>query len=98
MIIHQGGCHCGRVRFEVRASATINVSECNCSICSKSGHLGMIVPQDRFSLKSGEDSLTEYTFDSGVAKHLFCKHCGTRAAEKKNYPKQEIKKWVNFSL
>ena len=79
MINHQGGCHCGRVRFEVRASAIINVSECNCSICSKSGFLGMIVPKDRFTLKSGEDSLTEYTFDSGVAKHLFCKHCGIKS-------------------
>ena len=75
MISHQGGCHCGRVRFDVRAAATINVSECNCSICSKSGYLGLTVPRDRFTLISGEESLTEYTFDSGVAKHLFCKNC-----------------------
>lgn len=79
MIKHTGGCHCGRVRFEVRASSTINVSQCNCSICSKSGHLGMIVPRDRFTLISGEECLTEYTFDSGVAKHLFCKHCGIKS-------------------
>jgi len=79
MIIHQGGCHCGRVRFEVQALSIINVSECNCSICSKSGYLGMIVPKGRFTLTSGEDSLTEYTFDSGVAKHLFCKHCGVKS-------------------
>lgn len=79
MIKHQGGCHCGRVRFEVLASSIINVSECNCSICSKSGYLGMIVSQDRFTLKSGEKCLTEYTFDSGVAKHLFCKHCGIKS-------------------
>ena len=79
MIDHQGGCHCGRVRFEVRAAGIINVSECNCSICSKSGYLGMIVPRDRFTLNSGEESLTEYTFGSGDAKHLFCKHCGTKS-------------------
>jgi len=79
MLNHQGGCHCGRVRFEVLASATISVSECNCSICSKSGYLAMIVPKDRFTLKSGEDYLTEYTFDTGNAKHLFCKHCGIKA-------------------
>ncbi len=79
MIIHQGGCHCGRVRFEVRASAIINVSECNCSICSKSGYLGMIIPRDRFTLQSGEENLTEYRFDSGVAKHLFCEHCGIKS-------------------
>ena len=79
MTSHQGGCHCGRVRFEVRAATTINVSECNCSICSKSSYLGMIVPQDRFILISGEESLTEYRFDSGDAKHLFCKHCGIKS-------------------
>ena len=79
MIQHQGSCHCGRVQFEVLAPAVITVSECNCSICSKSGYLGMIVPRDRFTLKSGEESLTEYTFDSGVAKHLFCKYCGIKS-------------------
>jgi hypothetical protein len=79
MIQHQGGCHCGRVRFEVLAPTVINVGQCNCSICSKSGHLGMIVPQDRFTLKSGEESLIEYTFDSGVAKHRFCKFCGIKS-------------------
>ncbi len=39
----------------------------------------MIVPRDRFTLISGEECLTEYTFDSGVAKHLFCKHCGIKS-------------------
>ena len=79
MVTHKGGCHCGRVRFEVRASQIINVSQCNCSICSKSGHLGMIVPRDRFTLLSGKEFLAEYTFDNGVAKHLFCKHCGIKS-------------------
>ena len=79
MIQHRGRCHCGRVRFEVLAPAVINVSQCNCSICTKSGYLGMIVPRARFTLNSGEESLTEYTFDSGVAKHLFCKHCGIKS-------------------
>ena len=79
MINHQGGCHCGRVRFEVRAAAIINVSECNCSICSKSGYLGLIVPEDRFTLNSGKESLTEYRFASGEAKQLFCRHCGIKS-------------------
>ena len=79
MLVHRGGCHCGRVRFEVKASAEINVSECNCSICSKSGYLALIVPKERFALVSGEDSLVEYRFDSGVAKHLFCRECGIKS-------------------
>ena len=76
MINHKGGCHCGQVRFEVTALPTIKAYQCNCSICSKSGHIGMVVPRDRFNLISGEDFLAEYRFDSGEARHLFCKHCG----------------------
>jgi hypothetical protein len=49
MITHTGGCHCGRVRFEVIAPAKLQVLECNCSICSKAGYLHLIVPAARFS-------------------------------------------------
>jgi hypothetical protein len=79
MIQHQGGCHCGRVRFEVLAPAAVAVSQCNCSICSKSGYLGLTVPRERFTLKSGEECLAEYTFNTGIAKHLFCKFCGVKS-------------------
>lgn len=79
MITHRGGCHCGRVRFEVRAPARISVSECNCSICSKSGYLGLVVPAERFKLIGGSDALTTYTFNTGAAKHLFCAHCGIKS-------------------
>lgn len=79
MVIHRGGCHCGRVRFEVEAPAEIVVLVCNCSICSMSGHRGMIVPGERFKLLSGQDALTEYRFHTGGAKHLFCAHCGIKS-------------------
>ena len=79
MITHTGGCHCGRVRFEVVASEDLVVSQCNCSICSKSGYLGLTVPKDRFTLLQGEESLSTYTFNTGVAKHLFCSHCGVKS-------------------
>lgn len=36
MVTHTGGCHCGKVRFEVVAPARPRVSDCNCSICTKS--------------------------------------------------------------
>ena len=79
MIQHTGGCHCGRVRFEVTAPAHLEVSECNCSICGKTGFLHLIVPKSRFRLLSGEDSLTAYRFNTGVAKHLFCSVCGIKS-------------------
>jgi hypothetical protein len=71
----EGGCHCGRVRFRVTADLE-RVTYCNCSICAKKGFLHLIVPQDRFELISGKDDLTTYQFNTGVAKHTFCKHCG----------------------
>lgn len=79
MIRHTGGCHCGRVRFEAIAPATLQVSECNCSICSKTGYLHLVVPADRFKLLSGSDALAEYRFNTGTARHLFCRICGIKS-------------------
>jgi hypothetical protein len=79
MIKHTGGCHCGRVRFEVMAPARIEVSDCNCSICSKSGYLHLIVPSSRFTLVQGADALTTYRFNTGTAKHMFCSVCGIKS-------------------
>lgn len=75
---HTGGCHCGAVTFKVSAPADLAVNECNCSICSKSGYLHLIVPAARFVLLTGEDSLTTYTFNTNTARHLFCKVCGIK--------------------
>jgi len=71
----QGGCHCGRVRFRVSADLD-QVTECNCSVCTKKGFLHLIVPPEQFELLSGRDDLMTYTFNTGVAKHTFCRHCG----------------------
>ncbi len=78
-VVHKGGCHCGRVRFELDAPAEITVSDCNCSICRRTGYLHLIVPKSRFRLLQGEDSLATYTFNTGTAKHLFCKVCGIKS-------------------
>ncbi len=79
MITHTGGCHCGHVRFEVIAPAKLQVLECNCSICTKSGYLHLVVPADRFKLLSGNEALTTYTFNTHTAKHLFCSLCGVKS-------------------
>ncbi|HEX7226414.1 MAG TPA: GFA family protein, partial [Candidatus Binatia bacterium] len=71
LVQHRGACHCGRVRFEVDAPIDIDALECNCSICSKSGFLHLIVPRSRFRLLQGSAELATYTFNTGVARHLF---------------------------
>ena len=78
-MIHHGSCHCGAVAIEVEAPARFEAYECNCSICERIGFLHLIVPADCFRLLSGGDQLTTYTFNTGVAKHLFCKICGVKA-------------------
>ncbi len=75
---YEGSCHCGAVKFAVEAPAAVEVERCNCSICSKSGYLHLIVPASSFELLAGEDELTTYTFNSGVARHYFCRHCGIK--------------------
>ena len=79
MTTHRGGCHCGTVKFEVEAPEDLDVSECNCSICSKSGYLHLIVPKNKFRLLSGDENLEIYTFDTHEARHLFCKTCGIKS-------------------
>lgn len=76
---YSGGCHCGAVRFEIDAPTEVVVQACNCSICSMTGFLHLIVPSSRFRLIKGADQLTAYTFNTGVAQHLFCRSCGVKS-------------------
>ncbi len=75
---YEGGCHCGAVRFAIEAPASVEVEDCNCSICRKSGFLHLIVPKRDFELLRGSEMLTSYRFNTGVAEHLFCKVCGIK--------------------
>lgn len=72
---YTGGCHCGNVRYEV-SSDLARLTTCNCSICSKRGHVMTFVGGDAFKLLSGEGDLTDYQFNKRNVHHLFCKTCG----------------------
>lgn len=78
MITHRGGCHCGRVRFEVQAPTRLSIDECNCSMCVRTAYLHLIVPADRFRITQGREALSLYTFNTGTAKHYFCGLCGAK--------------------
>ena len=78
-MIYTGSCHCGAVVYEVEAGEELTCMECNCSICSKSGILHLIVPKSKFRLLQGKQSMTTYVFDSAEAKHLFCNTCGIKS-------------------
>ena len=76
---YPGRCHCGAVRFEVELEEEITAQECNCSMCTMIGFQHVILPRSRFYLIAGEDALTCYTFNTAVAQHTFCKHCGVKS-------------------
>lgn len=78
MAKYTGGCHCGKVRYEVDADIG-GVIACNCSICGKTGTLLTFVPATSFTLLSGEDALVDYQFNRNIIHHLFCGTCGVRS-------------------
>lgn len=77
--LKSGGCHCGAVAFEVFAADDAELSDCNCSICSMTGYLHLIVPANHFRLLRGHEAITTYQFNTGTAKHTFCKVCGVKS-------------------
>lgn len=78
-VAHKGGCHCGAVRFELDAPASLTAKRCNCSICSMTGFIHVFAGRADFRITAGEDNLTDYRFNTGTAQHLFCKTCGVKA-------------------
>jgi len=79
LITVQGGCHCGAVRFEIHTKPMVELLECNCSICSATGHQHLFIPHDDFTLLTSAAQITSYRFGSQVAEHLFCKTCGIKS-------------------
>ena len=75
-----GGCHCGAVRFTAKLlDSPVPALDCNCSVCSMTGFLHIIVPHEDFTLERGADQLTSYRFGTGAAEHLFCSVCGVKS-------------------
>ena len=74
-----GGCHCGAVRFQAALPEAVEAQSCNCSICAMTGFVHVIVPESRFRLLKGQENLTSYRFNTGVAEHLFCSVCGIKS-------------------
>src|ERR1700744_2821531 len=79
LVTHVGGCHCGAVIFEVDTPAAVELVDCNCTICHRTGYLHLIVAKKNFRLVRGDKALTTYEFNTGAAKHLFCSVCGIKS-------------------
>lgn len=82
MTRYTGSCHCGAIRFEIDTEIT-ELTMCDCSLCSKKNALMCAVHENDFKLIAGEDKLTLYTWNTGVARHYFCSVCGIYPFHKK---------------
>ena len=75
MTTYTGGCHCGRIRFEVEGSLE-RVEVCNCSICTKTGYLHWYVKPEQLRLLTREGDWSTYRFLTRAAENRFCPTCG----------------------
>ena len=73
----EGACHCGAVKFTVELPAELRGGRCDCSICAMKGAVTVGTTLDGLEVTEGEDQLTLYRFNTGVAKHWFCSQCGS---------------------
>ena len=74
---HEGGCHCGAVRFAAEIDAPQEgLGRCNCSLCRKKGIIMKPLPQEAFTLTAGADKLSLYQWNKNIAEHYFCSVCG----------------------
>lgn len=70
-----GTCHCGAVRFKARCDPSYSVL-CDCSMCRRRNSIMLRCDASDLVIACGDDKLTEYRFNTGVAIHYFCSTCG----------------------
>ena len=75
MALYQGSCHCGAVRYTVDAEP-VELTVCDCSLCRRRNALMMAVPVAALTVLVGQEALTLYRWNTGVARHFFCGVCG----------------------
>ncbi len=74
-MLHPGSCHCGAVQFHIDAPI-VELTTCDCSLCVKRNALMTRVPEAALSIVAGQDALELYQWNTQIAKHYFCRHCG----------------------
>jgi hypothetical protein len=73
----EAACHCGTVRFRVKLLDGLTTARrCTCSYCRMRGAVAVSAEAGGISFLAGEEALTLYRFNTGVAEHYFCSRCG----------------------
>ena len=74
---HRATCHCGAVVLELDLpDGIVDPRRCDCSLCRRRGSIVASVPLARLHVARGTDALRVYRFNTRVAQHWFCVHCG----------------------
>jgi hypothetical protein len=77
---YAAACHCGTVQYDITLSPPLEqwkVVSCNCSICSRNGYLLVYPERSQLRMKSGEETLEDYSFGPKRILHKFCGRCGS---------------------
>jgi hypothetical protein len=73
----RAACHCQAVKLEVTLKGGLaDPRRCNCSICRMRGAVALTADVGDLRVVEGAEHLTEYRFNTGVARHWFCARCG----------------------
>ena len=70
-------CHCGAVELAITLEGELpKPGRCDCSFCRRRAAPNIGVPLDALRIVRGAENLTLYSWNTGTAKHYFCKTCG----------------------
>ena len=68
-------CHCGRARISL-ARKPESVTQCNCSLCSKTGFRGVYFSSDELAIEGEFDSYVREDLKQPYLASHRCKTCG----------------------
>ncbi|KAK1657555.1 glutathione-dependent formaldehyde-activating enzyme [Colletotrichum godetiae] len=97
----RGNCHCGANRYQIQLADYPSLVICDCSLCTKKGHVWIYDAEDSLKVTKGcsRETLTTYTgSDSEALKHEFCNVCGTALFGTHTSGVQVGKKGINFRV
>ena len=75
MGVWAGSCHCGAVQYRVQGEIK-EITTCDCSLCRRKNAQMAMVHESGLTILAGQEALSLYTWNTGVAQHYFCSRCG----------------------
>nr|WP_294846883.1 GFA family protein [uncultured Sphingomonas sp.] len=68
-------CHCGQVAITL-PYVPDEVSQCNCSLCRKTGFMGIYYRPDEIAVSGDVDAYVRRDLDEACLTNWRCRHCG----------------------